>query len=124
MVRSMTVRPTLPKRRFLRQRARSVLPRVALLVLGGAVATRMAAQTLPSWPPSTAADFGSLGKSGDPSAPAVLFYYDVRTDDTNSTETYFKRIRILREEGKKYADIEIPYFDKRMQVEDIHARTV
>jgi len=81
-----------------------------------------AAQTPQSWPPITPEElalkesFLSLGE------PAVILNYEVQTDNTKSTESTYFRIKILRDEGKKYADVEIPYFENLTQVEEIRAR--
>jgi hypothetical protein len=55
-------------------------------------------------------------------APRRFLEYEVQTDNTKSTETTYKRIKIFREEGKKFADVEIRYFEKFTRVEEIHAR--
>jgi hypothetical protein len=57
-------------------------------------------------------------------AAAVILYHEVFTDDDKKFETHYMRIKVFTEEGKKYGDVEIPYFEKRVQVEDIRARTV
>ena len=46
-----------------------------------------------------------------PGAPAILLFHQVDRDDNGRTsheDNYF-RIKILTEEGRKYADIEIPF---------------
>jgi hypothetical protein len=53
-----------------------------------------------------------------------VLYHAVDSDNTKSTETHSLRLKVFSEDGKKYADIEIPYFDKDIHVEDIHARTI
>ena len=55
---------------------------------------------------------------------AMILYYAVDSDNTNWTETQSFRIKVFREEGRKYANVEIPYYDKEMRVEEIRARTV
>ena len=47
-----------------------------------------------------------------PGAPAVVLYRQVDRDDNarNGNEQDYVRIKILTEEGRKYADVEIPYF--------------
>jgi transglutaminase-like putative cysteine protease len=58
----------------------------------------------------------------DPGSPAMILEYAVQTDNTKSTETSYKRIKIFREEGRKFADVEIAYFEKLARVEEIQAR--
>jgi hypothetical protein len=60
---------------------------------------------------------------GDPGAPAMqLFYADYRDDDTKYQFTYH-RIKILTEEGKKYANVEIPIFPW-YHFDGVKARTI
>jgi hypothetical protein len=47
-----------------------------------------------------------------PGAPAIILFRQVDRDDNGRTsheDSYF-RIKILKEEGRKYADVEIPYY--------------
>jgi hypothetical protein len=46
-----------------------------------------------------------------PGAPAIILYRQVDRDDNGHTshEDNFERIKILTEEGRKYADVEIPF---------------
>jgi hypothetical protein len=61
-----------------------------------------------------------------PGAPAIILYRQVDRDDTGLTsheDNYF-RIKILTEEGRKHADIEIPFFKDEQSIVNIHARTI
>ena len=46
-----------------------------------------------------------------PGAPAIILYRQVDRDDngTTSHENNFVRIKIFNEEGRKYANVEIPF---------------
>ncbi len=61
-----------------------------------------------------------------PGAAAIILFRQVDRDDTGRTahENNYFRIKILTEEGRKYADIEIPFFQDRGNVVNIHARTI
>ncbi|MGZ4877542.1 MAG: DUF3857 domain-containing protein [Candidatus Angelobacter sp.] len=62
------------------------------------------------WLEVTAQDREIKEVPGDPGAPAIqLFFADYRDDDTRYQFLYH-RIKILTEEGKKYANVEIPIF--------------
>jgi hypothetical protein len=65
-----------------------------------------------SWPPITPEELALKDDPINPGAPAILLYRDVFTDDTKREATYLYRIKVLKEEGKKYADVQIPYSDK------------
>ncbi|MGA3127873.1 MAG: DUF3857 domain-containing protein [Candidatus Korobacteraceae bacterium] len=61
-----------------------------------------------------------------PGAPAVILFRQVDRDDNGRTsheDDYF-RVKILTEEGRKYADIEIPFFKESSSVDKIRARTI
>jgi len=62
-----------------------------------------------------------------PGAPAIILYRQVDRDDNGRTshEDSYYRIKILTEEGVKYANIEIPFFKERgNNVVAIHARAI
>jgi len=59
-----------------------------------------------------------------PGALAMILCFAVETDNTKSTETRSMRIKIFKEEGKKYANVEIPYVEKVSEVQGIEARTI
>jgi len=62
-----------------------------------------------------------------PGAPAIILYREVNRDDSGNTahEDDYYRIKILTEEGRKYADIEIPFFKENgINVVNIKARTI
>jgi len=61
-----------------------------------------------------------------PGAPAIILFRQVDRDDRGLTahEDVYFRIKILTEEGRKYADIEIPYYKDSGNIVNIHARTI
>ena len=101
---------------------------LALLVFGCALAIFCPpgafAQTIPSWPSISKEDLELKDNPQHPGDAAIILYYEVQTDSAKALETHFTRIKIFQEQGKKYGDIEIPYLEKRMDVQDIRARTV
>lgn len=66
-------------------------------------------------------------ESQAPGAPAIILFRQVDRDDNSHTghEFNYQRIKILTEEGRKYADVEIP-FDKKIgnNIVAIKARTI
>jgi hypothetical protein len=61
-----------------------------------------------------------------PGAPAIILYRQVDRDDnglTSHEDNYF-RIKILTEEGRKYADVEIPFVKGINDVVHLHARSI
>ena len=61
-----------------------------------------------------------------PGAPAIILFRQVDRDDRGHTahEDVYFRIKILTEEGRKYADIEIPFWKEQGSIVNIHARTI
>jgi len=62
-----------------------------------------------------------------PGAPAIILYRQVDRDDTGLTahEDNYVRIKILTEEGRKYADVEIPFRKEQGdEIINIKARTI
>ncbi|HEX4784731.1 MAG TPA: DUF3857 domain-containing protein [Candidatus Sulfotelmatobacter sp.] len=61
-----------------------------------------------------------------PGAPAIILFRQVDRDDRGQTahEDVYFRIKILTEEGRKYADIEIPFFKEVGNIDNIRARTI
>ena len=60
-----------------------------------------------------------------PGAPAIILFRQVDRDDTGVTHEYnYLRIKILTEEGRKYADIELPFVKGFTDIVNIRARTI
>jgi len=61
-----------------------------------------------------------------PGAPAVILYRQVDRDDSARTGNQYNyvRIKILTEEGRKYGDVEIPFFKDQGTIHSLKARTI
>ena len=61
-----------------------------------------------------------------PGAPAIILFREVDRDDNIHTphEDNYYRIKILTEEGRKHADVEIPFWNVNENVVNMKARTV
>lgn len=95
--------------------------------LAGAIlpfAEPLGAQNDGAWPPIDPADLKLVDYVNFPGAPAVILDYWDDTNNPQTNETVRVRTKVLRAEGMKYGQVEIPYFEKYMQVEEIQARTV
>lgn len=73
------------------------------------------------WLPITPADLSYKDPNG---SAAVMLYLQADTDDQNSIETVYVRVKVLTDEGKKQGDVEIPYVKDITHVEDIQARVI
>src|SRR5437660_6333919 len=75
------------------------------------------------WLPVSPQDQQIKDAPGNPGAPAIRLYFSYfRNDDANFLSEYH-RIKVLREGGKKYADIEIP-IEPGMSLKEFTARTI
>jgi hypothetical protein len=61
-----------------------------------------------------------------PGAPAIILFRQVDRDDRGLTahEDVYLRIKILTEDGRRYADIEIPFYKEQGNIVNLHARTI
>ncbi|MEJ0086751.1 MAG: DUF3857 domain-containing protein [Pseudomonadota bacterium] len=59
-----------------------------------------------------------------PAAAAIYLYRQVDRDDANSTESTYSRIKILTEEGRKYANVELPYVKGVSRITGLEARVI
>ena len=61
-----------------------------------------------------------------PGAPAIILFREVDRDDNRYTphEDNYLRIKILTEEGRKHANVEIPFSKGFESIVGIHARTI
>jgi hypothetical protein len=78
------------------------------------------------WLPITPGELKMTSEPKAPGAPAIYLYRQVDRDDksTASSEYNYLRIKILTEEGRKYANIEIPFVKGSYNVNGISARTI
>jgi transglutaminase-like putative cysteine protease len=78
------------------------------------------------WQPISPEELKMTSLPEAPGAPAVILYRQVDRDDNAKTgnEQNYVRIKILTEEGRKYADVEIPFFHDQGNVIAIRGRTV
>src|SRR5206468_11823952 len=93
---------------------------LGMMVLRAAVACAVGFQPVSPDELNMTAEAKALG------APAIILYRQVDRDDRGQTahEDVYFRIKILTEEGRKYADVEIPFFKDQGSVVGIHARTI
>jgi hypothetical protein len=76
------------------------------------------------WPPVTQDELKMTGEPKAPGTPAIYLYRQVDRDDTDNRERVYARIKILTEEGRKYADVEIPFLKGHGDIKGIQARTL
>jgi len=111
----------LPLRRFL-----VIFPSALLFVLGGA-AHYSSSVNASEFQPVSPEELKMTSEPQAPGVPAIILYRQVDRDDSGRTahENDYFRIKILTEEGRKYADVEIPFFKENgNNIVNIHGRTI
>jgi hypothetical protein len=111
---------------LLRRLLATVSLAVALLALTHLGASSAWAFQRPGFQPISPDELKMTSEPLAPGAPAVILYRQIDRDDNGRTsheDNYF-RIKILTEEGRKYADIEIPFFKESSDIVNIRARTI
>jgi len=76
------------------------------------------------WQPISPEDLKMTSVPEAPGAPAVYLYRQVDRDDVDNHQYNYFRIKILTEEGRKYATVEIPFINRNEDVHSIKARTI
>jgi hypothetical protein len=76
------------------------------------------------WQPIAQEELKMTSEPKAPGVPALFLYRQVDRDDADRRETIYQRIKILTEEGRKYADVEIPFLKGRDNIKGIKARTI
>ncbi|MBZ5528261.1 MAG: DUF3857 domain-containing protein [Acidobacteriia bacterium] len=76
------------------------------------------------WQPVDPAELKMTSEPLAPGAPAIILYRKVERDDVGARELNYARIKILSEEGRKYGDVEIPFFKGAGGIHGIKARTI
>jgi hypothetical protein len=95
------------------------LPLLFLLAALGAAPLHAA-----DWLPVTAEELQLTSEPKAPGAAAIFLYRQVDRNDYSSQESHYIRLKILKEEGRKYADIEITYTKGADSIRGIDARTI
>jgi len=95
------------------------------LVVLSVVAIRPAAASVGDhFQPVSAEELAMKSQPQAPGAPAIILFRQVDRDDQGNHEFNYVRIKVLTEEGRRYADVEIPYSKEAEEIKDLEARTI
>lgn len=97
--------------------------RQLLLCLCVAALAPARAQRSEDWLPVTARDLQISTVPGDPDASAIQLYYADFRDDVRQSEFIYKRIKVLKQGGEKYANVEIEVPPHSL-ISGLEARTI
>ncbi len=80
------------------------------------------------WLPITPEDLTMKSYAKAPGAAAIVLYRQIDRVDTGNSphEFHYERIKILTEEGRKYADVEVPFneFEVALNLSGLRGRTI
>jgi hypothetical protein len=79
------------------------------------------------WRPINPEELKMTSEPKAPGAPAIILYKQVDRDDSDTTKPHeynYIREKIFTEDGRKYADVEIPFLRDRWTISGIKARTI
>ena len=97
---------------------------LALLLCAAASRVRPVSASDEGFQPISPEELAMTSEPQAPGAPAIILFHQVDRDDTRYREYNYFRIKILKEEGRKRADIEIPFIKGKGDVYNIKARTI
>src|SRR5690349_6896373 len=76
------------------------------------------------WAPISPEEMQMTSIPEQPGAPAVILLHEETDDDMKNFHSFYIRMKILTEAGRKYADIEQPYNRRYFNLSDVSGRTV
>ena len=106
------------------RRARSLIHISFLFACLFSIVPEQLGQVPDTWQPVPNDDLALKDDPANPGSSAMILERQIYTDDEKRMQTEWLRIKIFTEEGKAYADVEIPYFAKSSTIGDIRGRTV
>ena len=91
-----------------------------------AATCRMRTAAADEWQPISPDELKMTSVPEAPGVPAVILYRQGDRDDSARTGNQYNyvRIKILTEEGRKYGDVEIPFFKEQGNIHSLKARTI
>jgi hypothetical protein len=97
---------------------------VRLSLLCSFFLTSAYAHAYADWQQPNAQELSMTAEPLSPNAAAVLLYREETTDDKLHMHSVYVRLKVLTEQGKGYADVEIPYEQRRFSITDVAGRTI
>lgn len=76
------------------------------------------------FPPVNPAELKTTSCPKQPGASAYVLYREEIDDDNYHYHQVYERIKVLTEEGRKFADVVVPYYYKSYNITDIKGRTI
>lgn len=76
------------------------------------------------WQPINPAELQMKDLSEQPGAPAFILFREETANDEKLFYSAYVRIKVLTDAGRKYGDIQIPYYKDEVTISDLHGRTI
>ena len=76
------------------------------------------------WAPLNPAELQMKDLPEQPGAPAFVLFREEIDNDQQGSHSVYMRIKVLSEAGRKYADVQIPYYKEEFNISDVHGRTI
>jgi hypothetical protein len=76
------------------------------------------------WPPIPPDDLHMTELPQDPGASALVLLREEIADDPHNNHSVYMRVKVLKDAGRRYADVEIPYSRRHFTVGDVSGRTI
>ncbi len=100
---------------------------LAIILAGAALRLSRSVWAGDEWQPITQEELKMTSETKAPGAPAITLYRQVDRDDSDAMRPHefnYVRTKIFTEEGRKYADVEIPVLKGQWDIHNIKARTI
>ena len=98
--------------------------RFCLLVLAASFAFPLHLRAGTDWAPVDPAELQMKDLPEQPGAPAFVLFHEEIDNDQQGSHSMYMRIKVLSDAGRKYADVQIPYYKDEFNISDIHGRTI
>ncbi len=97
---------------------------LCLAMAGAAILFAFSARAMADWPGVSPEELKMKENPSEPGAQAMILYREEIVNSAKSTDDLYYRIKIFTDEGKKYGDIEIPFFKGAEDIRDVRYRTI
>jgi len=98
--------------------------RYCLLFLATFLASSLLLNAGTDWAPVDPAELQMKDLPEQPGAPAFVLFHEEIDNDQQGSHSVYMRIKVLSEAGRKYADVQIPYYREAFTISDVHGRTI
>jgi hypothetical protein len=96
----------------------------ALLLIGAGIFGAPALRAAADWPPIAPEDLAMKESTDTPGAAAMILYREEILSAAKSSDSYYYRVKVFSEGGRRYGDVEISYFRGLAEIKEIEGRTI